>query len=117
MAVKVFPKALYKGDSISIVFSLKDRETKEKHEFEEGDKLQIGIKATLEDTDYQAYKEFTITEPGTDINIYFTPEETDKLTELEQKGILEVRYIYNNGASRATVYQEKISLEGVVIDE
>ena len=35
--LKAFPKALYKGDSISIVFSLKERDTKEKHTFEVGD--------------------------------------------------------------------------------
>lgn len=115
--LKAFPKALYKGDSISIVFSLKERDTKEKHTFEIGDIIQIGIKGSLEDEDYQVHKDFTITEPGTDINIYFSPEETDAMTQLEQKAILEVRYIYNNGASRATVYQGKINLEGVVINE
>ena len=115
--LKTFPKALFKGDSVSIVFNLKDRETKEKHTFQVGDIIQIGIKGSLEDTDYQVHKDFTVLEEGTDLNVYFTPEETDAMTQLEQKAILEVRYIYNNGVSRATVYQEKINLEGVVIDE
>lgn len=117
MKLESFPKALFKGDSVSIVFSLQDKKTKEKHQFQVGDKLQIGIKGTLEDEDYQAKKEITITSAGTDVNIYFTPEETDNLTITEQKGILEVRYVYNAGASRATVYQDKIKLEGVVYDE
>ena len=117
MKLESFPKALYKGDSVSIVFSLQDKKTKEKHRFQVGDKLQIGIKGTLEDEEYQAKKEITITSEGTDVNIYFTPEETDNLTITEQKGILEVRYVYNDGASRTTVYQDKIKLEGVVYDE
>lgn len=117
MKLESFPKALYKGDSVSIIFNLKDKTTGEKHVFKLGDKLQIGIKGTLEDTEYQAKKELTITEEGTDVNIYFTPEETDNLTITETKGILEVRYVYNNGASRSTVFQDKIKLEGVVYDE
>ena len=117
MTLKGFPKALYKGDSISIIFYLINKRTKEKHELQPGDKLQIGIKGTLEDEEYQVKKELTITDAGTDVNIYFSPEETDKLTITEQKAILEVRYIYNGGASRATVYQDKIRLEGVVYDE
>lgn len=117
MKLESFPKALFKGDSVSIIFNLKDKKTNELHTFQPGEKLQIGIKGTLDDTEYQAKKELTITESGTDVNIYFTPEETQNLTITEQKGILEVRYIYNNGASRNTVYQDKIRLEGVVYDE
>lgn len=115
--LQAFPKALYKGDSISIVFYLKNRQTGEKHTFKIGDIVQIGIKGEIGDTEYQIRKNFTITEEGTDINIYFSPEETNLLTITEEKAWLEVRYIYNDGASRATVYQNKINLEGVVIDE
>lgn len=115
--LQAFPKALYKGDSIRIVFCLKDKATKEKHTFQVGDVVQVGIKGSLDDTEYQLRKDFTITEEGTDINMYFTPEETNKLTITEEKAFLEARYIYNGGASRATVYQDKIKLEGVVIDE
>lgn len=117
MNLESFPKALFKGDSVSIIFNCLDKKTKAKHTFQVGDKLQIGIKGTLEDTEYQVKKEITITSEGTDVNIYFTPEETNLLTLTEQKGILEVRYIYNDGASRATIYQDKIKLEGVVYDE
>lgn len=115
--MKYFPKALYKGDSVSIVYKQKDKDTGEYYEFQQGDILQIGIKQSLEDEDYQVIKELTITEPGTEVNIYITPEESDKITATETSAILEVRLIYNGGASRATTYQEKIRLEGVVIDE
>ena len=117
MKLESFPKALYKGDSVSIIFNLQERQTKEPYTFQIGDKLQIGIKGTLEDTDYQVKKEITITSEGTDVQIYFTPEETQKITITEDKGILEVRLVYNEGKSRATVYQDKIKLEGVVYDE
>jgi len=35
----------------------------------------------------------------------------------EDKGILEIELVYNEGQSITTVYQEKIRLEGVVINE
>ena len=117
MKLESFPKALYKGDSVSIIFNLLDRETKEPYIFKVGDIVQIGIKGTLEDTEYQVKKELTITEEGTDVQVYLTPQETDNLTITEEKGILEVRLVYNEGKSRATVYQDKIRLEGVVYDE
>ena len=117
MKLESFPKALYKGDSVSIIFNLLDRETKAPYIFKVGDLVQIGIKRTLEDTEYQVKKELTITEEGTDVQVYLTPQETDNLTITEEKGILEVRLVYNEGKSRATVYQDKIRLEGVVYDE
>ena len=117
MSLKSFPKALYKGDSVSIAFSIKNKRTGEKYQFQVGDKVQLGVKQSLEDENFQIIKEFTITSVGTEMMIYLTPEESDAITITEDKGILEVRLIYNGGASRATVYQEKIRLEGVVIDE
>ena len=117
MGIKFFPKALYKGDSVSIVFNLTDETTKEKYVFQPGDKLQIGIKDTLDSEEYQIKKDITITDAGTDVNVYFSPEETDKLTSTESKAILEARLTYNEGQSRATTYQKDIKLEGVVIDE
>lgn len=115
--LKSFPKALYKGDSVSIIFNLIDRKTGEKHTFQVGDIIQVGIKQTLEDTNYQIIKELTITSAGTDVNIYISPQESNDITVTESSAILEVRYIYNGGASRSTVYQDKIRLEGVVVDE
>ena len=117
MSIKSFPKALYKGDSINEPFQIKDKKTGELYEFQVGDVVRVGIKKDLTDEEYQIYKDFTITEPGNTIMINFTPEETDALTITEDKAYLEVRLLYNGGASYATVYQEKISLEGVVIDE
>ena len=115
--IKSFPKALYKGDSVSIIYNQINKQTGEKHEFQVGDIIQVGIKQSLEDTNYQIIKEIEVTEPGTDINIYISPEESNAITVTEESAILEVRHTYNNGASRATTYQEKIRLEGVVIDE
>ena len=115
--VKKFPKALYKGDSINEPFQIKDRTIGELYEFQVGDVVRVGIKQNIGDEDYQIYKDFTITDEGDTIMINFTPEEVDKLTATETKGWLEVRLLYNGGASYSTVYQEKINLEGVVIDE
>lgn len=114
--IKHFPKALYKGDSINEPFQIKDKEGN-LYEFQVGDVVRVGIKKELTDTEYQIYKDFTITETGNTIMVNFTPEETDALTVTEDKAYLEVRLLYNGGASYATVYQEKIRLEGVVIDE
>jgi hypothetical protein len=118
MAIKEFPKSLYKGNSINSVLTIKDADNNnEPYVFQIGDKARVGIKQTLEDEEYQLYKEFTITEEGTELAIQFTPEETDQLTATESKGILEVELVYNGGASVKTVYQEPIRLEGVVINE
>jgi hypothetical protein len=116
--IKEFPKSLYKGNSINCVLTIKDTENNnENYVFQSGDIVRVGIKQTLEDEEYQLYKEFTVTEEGTQLAIQFTPEETDALTATEQKGILEVELVYNGGASIKTVYQEPIRLEGVVINE
>lgn len=117
MGIKMFPKALYKGDSINKPFQIKDKTTGELYEFQVGDVLRVGIKQNIGDEEYQLYKDFTITEVGNTVMINFTPEEVNGLTVTEDKGYLEVRLLYNGGASYATVYQEKINLEGVVIDE
>lgn len=118
MALKEFPKSLYKGNSINCVLTIKDQNNgNTDYYFEEGDIVRVGIKATLDDTDYQLYKEFTVTTPGTELALQFSPEETDQLTATEQKAILEVELVYNGGASIKTVYQEPIRLEGVVINE
>jgi hypothetical protein len=116
MALKEFPKSLYKGNSINCVLTIKDSDNID-YEFQVGDIVRVGIKQTLEDTDYQVYKEFTVTEPGTELALQLTPEETDKLTVTEVDGILEIELVYNGGASIKTVYQDKIKLEGVVVNE
>jgi hypothetical protein len=118
MAIKEFPKSLYKGNSINCVLTIKDTDNgNADYEFQNGDIVRVGIKQTLDDTEYQLYKEFTVTTAGTELALQFTPEETDQLTATEAKGILEVELVYNGGASIKTVYQEPIRLEGVVINE
>ena len=116
--LKEFPKALYKGNSINSVLTVKDTSNDNAdYEFQPGDIVRVGIKQTLDDDNYQLYKEFTVTTPGTELALQFTPEETDQLTTTEERGILEVELVYNGGASIKTVYQEPIRLEGVVINE
>jgi hypothetical protein len=108
----------WKVSSSTSWLTIKDADNNnEPYVFQIGDKVRVGIKQTLEDEEYQLYKEFTITEEGTELAIQFTPEETDQLTATESKGILEVELVYNGGASVKTVYQEPIRLEGVVINE
>lgn len=115
MALKEFPKSLYKGNSVNCVLTIKDDGND--YVFQIGDIVRVGIKQTLDDEEYQLYKEFTITEEGTELALQFTPEETDGLTATEAKGILEIELVYNGGASIKTVYQEPIRLEGVVVNE
>jgi len=117
MAIKEFPKALYKGNSVYTSFGITNKATGEDYEFQVGDIVRVGIKQTLDDDTYLLYKEFTIIEAGTIMPIIFTPEETDAITVTEDKGILEIELVYNEGQSITTVYQEKIRLEGVVINE
>ena len=118
MAIKEFPKAIYKGNSVNCVLTIKDSTSdNQDYQFQIGDIVRVGIKQTLDDDNYQVYKEFTITEEGTQLALQFTPEETDKLTATETKGILEIELVYNGGASVKTVYQEPIRLEGVVVNE
>lgn len=118
MALKEFPKSLYKGNSVNCVLTIKDIENdNQDYVFQVGDIVRVGIKATLDDEDYQVYKEFTVTSEGTELALQFSPKETDGLTATETKGILEVELVYNGGASIKTVYQEPIRLEGVVINE
>lgn len=116
MALQEFPKALYKGNSVNSNFSIQDSVTGEDYVFQVGDKVRLGIKQSLEDTEYLVYKEFEITEPGTNLALILTPEETNGIIT-EEKGILEIELEYNGGQSIKTVYQDKIKLEGVVIDE
>lgn len=118
MAIKEFPKSLYKGNSVNCVLTIKDTDNgNADYEFQVGDKVRVGIKQSLDDSEYQVYKEFTVTEPGYEMALQLTPEETDKLTVTEVDGILEIELVYNDGASIKTVYQEKIKLEGVVVNE
>lgn len=115
MALKNFPKALYKGNSVNVRFNVEDKETGEAYMFQVGDKVRVGIKSAIGDTNYILFKEFEVTEPGDNVALILTPEETD-ISVTEEKAILEIELEYNNGMSVKTVYQEEIALEGVVID-
>lgn len=118
MKLLPFPKYIYKGNSINSVFEIKDTADGEKnYVFQPGDILRVGIKNKLEDTEYILYKEFIITDEGTKVAIQFTPQETDVLPNEEQDAILEIELEYNNGSSINTVYQDKITFKGVVINE
>lgn len=114
-SLKEFPKALYKGNSVNVNFRVDDKDTGEAYIFEVDDKIRLGIKTSLEDTAYILYKEFTITERGDTVALILTPEETE-ISVTEQDAILELELVYNGGQSVKTVYQDKIALEGVVID-
>ena len=92
MKLLPFPKYIYKGNSINASFEVKETSDKDSpnYVFQVGDILRVGIKKTLQDSEYMLYKEFTITEEGTKVAIQFTPEETDILPNEEQDGILEI---------------------------
>ena len=115
MALKEFPKALYKGNSVNVRFNVEDQDTEEAYIFQTGDIVRLGIKSAIGDTNYILYKEFKITEPGDSVALILTPEETD-ISVTEETAILEIELEYNGGQSVKTVYQNEIALEGVVID-
>ena len=115
MALKEFPKALYKGNSVNVKFNIEDKDTGEAYVFQVGDKVKVGIKSAIGDTNYILYKEFEVTQPGDSIALILTPQETD-ISVTEEDAILEIELEYNGGVSVKTVYQDKIKLEGVVID-
>ena len=115
MALKEFPKALYKGNSVNVKFNIEDKDTGEAYVFQVGDKVRVGIKSAIGDTNYILYKEFEVTQPGDSIALILTPQETD-ISVTEEDAILEIELEYNGGVSVKTVYQDTIKLEGVVID-
>lgn len=119
MAIKPFPKELYRGNSVCTAFST-DIEVdgiEQSYIFKVGDVLEIGIKKKVKDDDnYILHKIFRVTEETDAVQIYLSPEDTKDIPE-EQNAILEFKLIYNNGASAKTVYQKKIKLKGVVMDE
>lgn len=121
--IKQFPKAIYKGDSVNKTFKITDTLTETNYVFKVGDKVKLGIKDNIGDSEYIIEKVFDITEESEELSIILTPEETQNIANSakfnveEEKAILEVEITYNDGVSVNTVYQENIELKGVVIDE
>lgn len=116
MSIGCFPKVLYKGDSVSIYFYIEEEQTGAHYNFKIGDKVTLGIKQFVEDEDYIIKKEFVITYEGTELQLRLSPEETQNILE-DKYAILEVELTTDNGNIVKTVYQDKIYLKGVVIDE
>lgn len=114
-SLKEFPKALYKGNSVNVKFNIEDKDTGGAYTFQRGDKVRLGIKSEIGDANYILFKEFEVTTPGDSIALILTPEETN-ISVTEEEAILEIELEYNGGESVKTVYQDKIMLEGVVID-
>ena len=114
-SLKDFPKALYKGNSVNVKFNIEDKDTGAYYQFQVGDKLRLGIKSNIGDTNYIVFKEYEVTQAGDSVALILTPEETN-INVVEEEAILELELEYNGGQSIKTVYQEPIMLEGVVID-
>lgn len=114
-SLKDFPKALYKGNSVNVKFNIEDKDTGANYQFQVGDKLRLGIKSNIGDTNYIVFKEYEVTQAGDSVALILTPEETN-INVVEEEAILELELEYNGGQSIKTVYQEPIMLEGVVID-
>lgn len=108
---------LFKGNTFNAVFSISDKETNKQYTFKIGDLVRVGIKYSVFDEDYIIYKEFKIENECTSINIEFTHEEMEYLPLNSAEAIFEVELVYNHGQKIKTVYQEKVILKGVVINE
>lgn len=114
MSVSNFPKILYKGDSVNTYFYI--QEGSGKYNFKVGDVVILGIKKKLEDDEYVLHKKFIINAEGTDLAIKLTSEETKNIP-IEEHAILEIKLICEDTKIIKTVYQDRIYLKGVVINE
>lgn len=114
MSISNFPKVLYKGDSVNTYFYI--QEGNGKYTFKVGDIVILAIKKNFEDEDYVLSKKIVINLEGTDLAIKLTPEETENIP-IEEHAILEIKLICEDTKTVKTVYQDKIYLRGVVINE
>lgn len=96
---------LHKGDTFSKNIVLRN------YELQKDDILKVGIKKRIGDTDYVLpVKELH----NLQTQFEYTPEETKDI--IPDTYILEIELTYANGRI-ATLKQEQLKVEGVIIDE
>lgn len=101
----------FRGDTFIFPFLLKD-ESGNAQEFQIGDIVRFGMKENIYTSEYALYREIKITEATQELQLTFTPEETQKL----EKGDYIVELELERNGQVDTIYQEKIGVKGVVID-
>lgn len=104
---------IFKGDTFIFDFgaTLEDGTI---YEFEKGDILKVGVKDRLSTSIYVLYKKIEIQETTEEIRVYFPAAETEDISEGDK--ILEVELKDTHG-NVSTIYQEKIKVKGVVIND
>lgn len=101
----------YRGDTFIFPFLLHD-ESGNAQEFQIGDIVRFGMKENIYTSEYALYREVEITEATQELQFTFTPEETRKLEKRDY--IVELELTRNGQVD--TIYQEKIEVKGVVIN-
>lgn len=114
MSLGYFPKVIYKKTNVGGYFSIE--EGNEKYEFQVGDTLIVAIKKNFDDDRYIISKTIVVNKAETSVLISFSAEETADLPK-DEHAIFEIKLISSDGQIKEPVYQEKIYLGGVVIDE
>ena len=104
---------IFKGDTFKFDFgaTLEDGTV---YEFQQGDILKVGVKDRLSSSIYVLYKKIEIQEATEEIRVYFPAAEMEDVSEGDK--ILEVELTDTSG-NVSTLYQEKIKVKGVVINE
>lgn len=82
--------------------------------FQKGDIIKVGIKQKLANSKCFLYRKIVIEEPTSEIPITFTHEEMKRTCEGDK--LLEVEWTDKYG-NVATLYQEKLTIVGDVINE
>ena len=115
MGLGFFPRVIYKGSIAGGTFSIVSGN--EKYIFSVGDILIAAIKKNFDEDEYIVEKRIVIDEQCTDVPIKFTAEDTSDLPQNDEDGVFEVKLISQDGQINEPVYQEKIRMGGVVINE
>ncbi len=104
---------IFRGDTFKFDFSatLEDGTV---HTFQPGDILKAGLKVTCRDKEYQIYQKKELTEETDTVTFEFSHEEMMKVSPNEK--ILEIE-LTDTAGRVATLYQEKITIVGDVINE
>lgn len=104
---------LFRGDTFKFNFYA-TQEDGTNYTFQKGDTIKVGIKNKLTNSKCALYRKIVIEEPTSEIPVVFTHEEMKMTCEGDK--LLEVEWTDEYG-NVATLYQEKITIVGDVINE
>ena len=100
----------YRGDTFVFPISLQN-DNGEEVNFEAGDILKCGVKTSIYSDEYSLFKEITIETETPEIQIKFSPKETQKLKI--RKYTLELELTRNGDVE--TIFQQQFKVKGDVV--